>query len=206
MSKLDSNIGLELARVTGVGEGKRFPVMSGVVTAVDSGDMTCTVQLTADAEDTPTDGLLMNVVLENTNGMYMLPVVNADCIVCEVDGPGQLKQLLWASSYTKVSVQVGSDTTIVVTDGQVQTKVGGSTKLTMTDSQIEAVVGGSTKLTMTSAGHKIEAGGQDLGTALQDLLTHIMAITVPTGTGPSGIPINIADFVADATTLSGILV
>jgi hypothetical protein len=202
--KLDQKIGDELRRITGAGSKRRFPVMSGVVTAVDSGEMTCTVQLTADAEDTPTDGILLNVLLENTNGMYMLPVVDANCVVCEVDGPGQLKQLLWADSYTKVQVTVGSSQLTVI-DGNVEVAVGNS-QLTVTSDQIEAVVGGSTKLTMTSSGHKIEAGGQDLGTALQNLLTHIMAITVPTGTGPSGIPNNLADFLSDATTLSGILV
>ncbi len=114
--KLDQLIGNEHRRICGIGRGLHYPVMSGVVTAVDSDGMTCTVQLTVDAEGTPTDGVLMNVVLENTNGMYLLPAVNAHCVVAEVDGPGQLKQMLWASSYTKVVVTVGSSQLTVEND------------------------------------------------------------------------------------------
>jgi len=36
----------------------------------------------------------------------------------------------------------------------------------------------------------------DLKTIITDLLTAIKAITVPTGVGPSGVPINIAQFIA----------
>jgi hypothetical protein len=149
--------------------------------------MTCTVQLTADADGVPTDGVLLNVVTDNTNGMYMLPAVDAHCVVAEVDGPGQLKQVLWASEYTEVQFTVGSS------------------KLTVTDGTVKVKVGAQTKLTMTGSGHKIEAGGQDLGAVLKNVLLHIMAMTVTTGMGPSGTPINFADFENDYTQLAEIL-
>lgn len=205
MEKLDIQIADEMRRVTGAKQRRRFAVMSGVVTAADTDDDTCTVQLTADADGVPTDGILLNVVTENTNGMYMLPAVDAHCVVAEVDGPGQLKQLLWASEYTEVKLTVGSSQFSVV-DGTVKAQVGGSTKLTMTDGQVVAQAGAQTKLTMTGSGHKIEANGKDLKDVLGDLVQHIMALTVTTGVGPSGTPINFADFVSDAAAINEVLV
>jgi len=117
MDKLDVVIAEQIRRVAGAGQGKRFPVMSGVVMSVED-DGTCTVQLTADADETPTDGILLNVVSENTLGISLSPSVNADCIVCEVDGPGQLKQLLWASKYDKIVVSVAGNAVLTM-DGSV---------------------------------------------------------------------------------------
>lgn len=52
---------------------------------------------------------------------------------------------------------------------------------------------------------KLENDTESLATILSDLLTAIKAITVPTNVGPSGIPINIADFTAIGTRLDSIL-
>jgi len=46
---------------------------------------------------------------------------------------------------------------------------------------------------------------EDLLTLLDDLLTAIQALTVPTGTGPSGIPVNAAEFAAISTRLKTLL-
>ena len=45
---------------------------------------------------------------------------------------------------------------------------------------------------------------QSLGTIMQELLTEIMALNVPTGTGPSGTPINTPKFTAIQTKLKGL--
>ena len=44
-----------------------------------------------------------------------------------------------------------------------------------------------------------------LGQVLQDILTHIQSLTVPTPAGTSGVPVNISDFQNDSTNLSKIL-
>ena len=175
--KLDRLIAEQHRRIVGA-ENKRTPVMSGVVVEVDSEGLTCTVQLTADAEDTPTDGILLNVILENVNGMYMLPVVNANCVVAEVDGPGQLMQLLWADSYTEVSITATSK--VIVKDGN----------------------GGVLTLTSGKLQFKNNSGSlfNVLQTHIQNLQTHVLnidALTVDTAVGPSGVPENIAEFAQD---------
>jgi hypothetical protein len=64
---------------------------------------------------------------------------------------------------------------------------------------------GQTICTLTSSGVHIEGGGKSLATVLSNLLSHIQALTVSTGTGPSGTPLNISDFVNDANDLQQIL-
>ena len=53
----------------------------------------------------------------------------------------------------------------------------------------------------------ISIGNQnkDLYTLLNNILQHIQELTVTTGTGPSGTPINIADFITDSEDLSELL-
>ena len=65
---------------------------------------------------------------------------------------------------------------------------------------------GTSKLTITAAGYKIERGSTNLGTVLHNIITHITQLTVPTGTGPSGVPVNAAAFNIDSNDLSQILI
>lgn len=58
---------------------------------------------------------------------------------------------------------------------------------------------------MDSAGVKISKGGETLKAILSDLLTAIKALTVPTGTGPSGTPINSPAFTAIENRLNNFL-
>jgi hypothetical protein len=51
-------------------------------------------------------------------------------------------------------------------------------------------------------GVQITVGGESLGKLYNDLLSAIQKITVPTGTGPSGVPVNLADFTALQTRAS----
>jgi hypothetical protein len=64
---------------------------------------------------------------------------------------------------------------------------------------------GQSVCTVTASGFHIEAGGKSLATVLSNLLSHIQALTVGTSTGPSGTPVNISDFLTDATDLQQIL-
>jgi hypothetical protein len=58
---------------------------------------------------------------------------------------------------------------------------------------------------MTSDGIKISKAGESLKSLLSDLIDAIEAITVPTGTGPSGVPINSAQFTAIKNRLTNFL-
>lgn len=55
---------------------------------------------------------------------------------------------------------------------------------------------GDTDFQISEAGYTIKRGGESLMAILDDLLTAIQAETHTTSTGPSGPPVNIADYVA----------
>lgn len=58
---------------------------------------------------------------------------------------------------------------------------------------------------MDSSGIKISKGSESLKAILSDLITAIKALTVPTGTGPSGTPINSTAFTAISNRLTQLL-
>jgi len=65
---------------------------------------------------------------------------------------------------------------------------------------------GDALLTIKPSGFKIEVGGVDFGKTMSALLKAMKALTVTTGVGPSGTPINIADFEKVETDLKSILI
>ncbi len=87
---------------------------------------------------------------------------------------------------------------------KLHTKVG-TTELTMAGSETKVEMGAA-KLTMTSAGFKIEAGGNDLGSVLQDVISHVKDALLDTPSGPGAInAVTKALLVTDASKLATIL-
>ncbi len=64
----------------------------------------------------------------------------------------------------------------------------------------------NTVFTMTNAGYKIERGSVSLTSIMQNILNHIMALTVTTPSGPSGVPINLSSFTSDLSDLNNLLI
>jgi len=58
-----------------------------------------------------------------------------------------------------------------------------------------------TELKMTENGWTIKTSSESLKAIISDLIDKIMALTVTTPVGPSGVPINVADFAAIKTRL-----
>jgi hypothetical protein len=106
MDKLDIEAAQLIKRIADKTNGQRFPVMSGKVKSVDTDEMTCSVVFSVDGDEA-TEGVLLNVKLGNASGFYPIPAVNSDCVVAEVDGPGNLWELLKASSYSKIKINGG---------------------------------------------------------------------------------------------------
>lgn len=93
----------QIKRVAGTGKKDQFPVMTGKVVSVNTSELTAVIQLTCKigVTNTETNGVSLNVILGNMLGMYGVPAAGADCLVCEVDGPGKW-ELLKASKYDDV--------------------------------------------------------------------------------------------------------
>ncbi len=142
------------------------------------------------------------------------------------DSSGEMDMLVGSKTSViikDVNVQVTANaTTVTVTDGQIESKIN-NTKLTITDGNVDVKVN-SVELAIDGTGGKVDvkdgAGGElsmqagiftikngsaDLGAILTDILTNLQALTVPTGVGPSGPPINLAAFAADAAKVALLL-
>ena len=109
--QIEKEIGDKIRHIANKYKGKlSFPVMSGVVVAgsFDADTMTISVIRSVDDENGQgVPGININVVLNNTGGIYVVPADGADCVICEVDGPDKW-ELLKASAYTKVIIQASS--------------------------------------------------------------------------------------------------
>jgi hypothetical protein len=167
--------------------GQRHPIMMGTVVAdsVDEGAMTCSVLLSVDGTDSPTEGVLLNALQDNTDGVIPVPNDESVVWVAELDGPGKFG-VVRCSTLKKVLVKIG-DVTGELSNGLVDLKQG--------DAEVK-LSGGKISL---------KNGSADLKTILNNVLSHIQALTVPTGTGPSGVPINVADFVTDNSKVNQLL-
>lgn len=94
---------------------------------------------------------------------------------------------------------VGSVVWVAEIDGAGQWGVVRCSELT----KMAVKIGNST-MKVTAAGLTFERGGVSLKSLLTDVLNHIMALTVSTATGPSSVPVNVADFASDLNHVSTI--
>lgn len=93
-------------------------LQTGTVMSVDTEAMTAKISLTLDDDKAPTDGVLLNVMLQNVGGFYLIPDANCNCIIGNVDGRAR-KHLIWAAKYVKLSITIGSQTLVTDNDGWV---------------------------------------------------------------------------------------
>lgn len=163
----------DLQRITHAIAKDRFPVMSGVVKGIDSDNMQVSVALTVDVTDAGGDVsgetvTNLNVIIGNAGGVYLIPAVGANCIVAEVDGPGQW-ELLKADAYDKVVVQAG--TLVQFNDGS----LGGLTKTKELETQINKLNSLVSHLVAIISGAPIPEPGSGANSALQTALAAAIA-------------------------------
>ena len=82
---------------------KPYEIVSGTVVAgsVDATEYTMTVLPSDDSEGI--EGVLLNVITNDENGVVLLPKDNSNVIIGSIDGPGEWS-LLKASDLVKVSI------------------------------------------------------------------------------------------------------
>lgn len=132
----------------------------------------------------------------NTSFLAKVKKVNADDCVCVVETDAGI-------SYDEVLLRAvtGVDKGILVipkVDSQVMvSRIGGSNELYVSMfSEIDHVIIAikDAEYTMNDKGYKMNVGTSGLKKSLTDLINAITKMTVTTGVGPSGTPINAADF------------
>lgn len=179
-------------------------VLQGVVTEVNEEEFTCTVRVD-DAVDF-FDVRLRGLVDGALQGFAFIPKMQSIVLVCPIGGSNEL----FVCQYTEIDKVIFTDNTLtltidtehleltrdevsIVSDGSSTVIKAGDATATVNTDGIELTIGSST-IKATSGGLTLKKGGAGLKKTLESLLDAICQLTVPTGVGPSGVPINIAAF------------
>lgn len=179
-------------------------VIQGVVTEVNEDEFTCTVRVD-DAVDY-FDVRLRGLVDGALKGFAFIPKAQSVVLVCPIGGSNEL----FVCQYTEIDKLIFTDNNLKLTidteklelerDNVTITSDGSSTVIKASDATatvntdgIELKIGSST-ITVTSGGLTLKKGGAGLKKTLESMLDAICKLTVPTGVGPSGVPINMASF------------
>lgn len=179
-------------------------VIQGVVTEVNEDEFTCTVRVD-DAVDY-FDVRLRGLVDGALKGFAFIPKAQSVVLVCPIGGSNELfvcqyteiDKLIFTDNNLKLTIDTEKlelerdNVTITSDDSSTVIKAGDATATVNTDG-IELKIGSST-ITVTSGGLTLKKGGAGLKKTLESMLDAICQLTVPTGVGPSGVPINMASF------------
>ena len=157
-----------------------FPV---TIKEVNEDDFTCTVVF--DGELEYTDVRLRSVIDAGKQGFCFIPKVGSMVQVGRIGNSEQLFVTLF-SEVDKVLM------------------TSGSLEVTVDQAKVE-IKKGNAVLRQTEAGFTMIRSGEGLKKVLEDLITAITQLTVPTGVGPSGMPINTAAFQSIKTRIGNFL-
>ena len=158
------------------------------VKQVDPDSMTCIVEF----EGLEYEARLTAVIDSNGSRSAIIPKQDSWVLCIPVAGNEADLVVIAYSEIESISIVHEG---VKITTGSDGVKVeNGQSSLTVKDSEINIVSG------------KVEIKGlESLKTILDDLITQITMLTVPTGIGPSGVPINSAAFTAIKTRLNNVL-
>lgn len=179
-------------------------VIQGVVTEVNEDEFTCTVRVD-DAVDY-FDVRLRGLVDGALKGFAFIPKAQSVVLVCPIGGSNEL----FVCQYTEIDKLIFTDNNLKLTidteklelerDNVTITSDGSSTVIKASDATATVntdgieLKNGSSTITVTSGGLTLKKGGAGLKKTLESMLDAICQLTVPTGVGPSGVPINMASF------------
>jgi len=144
----------------------------GTVRLVDESKRTCIVQI---GEIDYEDVLLYSIENPDLKGLVFIPAIDSTVMVSRIAGSDRFFVALFSvidkilfSCEDKMSIAVDKSTVSVVSD--------------------------KTTFKITQSGFTFKKKSSGLKKTLNDILTALQQLTVPTGVGPSGVPVNTAQF------------
>ena len=160
-------------------------IITGTVVAgsVDNTSFIMNVQPSDDSA--PIEGVLLNAISGNDDGMILIPADDSDVIIGSIDGPGEWV-LLKASKITNAKITIGNVTYEM-----------DSTQVNIQNSNVV--------LNISDSLFKVNTASESLFQLLKDCFTYITELTVPTPSGTSSVPVNVADFNNLITRLNNLL-
>lgn len=160
-------------------------IFSGVVIEGSLDETALTIAVQPNGSGSVIDGVTINAIANQNEGVLLIPKDNSQVIVGSVDGSGEWT-LLKQSEISKAIFTIG-DVGFEISDEKVIIK------------------NGSLVFDAGSEVFKINSASESLYQLLNDLISEIQNITVPTPSGPSSPPINTPMFVTLASRLSNLL-
>jgi hypothetical protein len=174
--KIEQGIGEELDRIVGRKGKTSHPIMMGKMVAgtLDGDNMICSVLLSADDEDAPTPGVLLNAVALDALGFVLYPADGSVVWVAEVNGPG-MWGVIKCSELLQMTVNIGN------------------AQVAVSNSQLSLNCAGAGFYTAGNGKWKIYNNTQNFFNILTDLMAALEALTVATPSGNSSVPLNLTD-------------
>lgn len=161
-----------------------YEIMSGTVVAGSVDEVNQTISVQPDGQEGIIEGVMLGAVSSTTDALVVVPKEGSHVVIGSVDGPGNWI-LLKPSEITKILLTI-ANTACTISESGVKVESGN------TLIEVESVI-------------KIATANENLHAILNDLITAITLITVPTPAGPSGVPVNAATFNSILTRLSNLL-
>lgn len=181
------------------GEDKEY-VFQAIVTVVDEKEFTCEVK--RDGAVDYFDVRLRGLVKPDLKGFAFIPAIGSTVLVCRIGRSNEL----FVCQYTEVDKVIFTSGDVSLTCDQEKIEVLKGDKLAvLIDAESITMKAEQATIKASTAGLTLAKGSSGLKKTLDDLLTAILSLTVTTGVGPSGTPINAADFTKIQSDLSNYL-
>lgn len=181
------------------GEDKEY-VFQAIVTVVDEKEFTCEVK--RDGAVDYFDVRLRGLVKPDLKGVAFIPAIGSTVLVCRIGRSNEL----FVCQYTEVDKVIFTSGDVSLTCDQEKIEVLKGDKLAvLIDAESITMKAEQATIKASTAGLTLAKGSSGLKKTLDDLLTAILSLTVTTGVGPSGTPINAADFTKIQSDLSNYL-
>lgn len=183
-----------------MGESGDSSVFPAIVTKVDESDFTCEVRRD-DAVDY-FDVRLRGLVKGDLQGFAFIPRLQSTVLVCRIGKSNEL----FVCQFTEIDkvIFTSADISLTVDADRIEVLKGGNISIFI-DSESMAIQAGQATIKATTRGLTLTKGSSGLKKTLNDLLAAIQKLTVTTSLGPSGPPINMADFIKVQKDLSNYL-
>ena len=175
-------------------------VFPAIVTKVDESDFTCEVRRD-DAVDY-FDVRLRGLVKGDLQGFAFIPKMQSTVLVCRI---GKSNELI-VCQFTEIDkvIFTSADTSLTVDADKIEVLKGGNFSI-LINSESMTIQAWQATIKTTTGGLTLTKGSSGLKKTLNDLLAAIQKLTVTTSLGPSGPPINMADFIKVQKELSNYL-
>ena len=162
-----------------------YEIVSGTVISgsVDADGLTMSVQPSDGSM--PIEGVMLSTIVNTDRGLVLFPSDDSNVVIGSIDGPGEWA-LLRANKIERAYIKLNS-------------------LVYEMDTEHISIQNGDTTFKLSDSLFMMKTGSESMFSFLKDLLTYIKALTVPTPSGTSGVPLNISDFDSLISRLDNLL-